>query len=84
MNIVPGDMIEWVYEYNNAVVDKNENLWSSTMNQFIPIGAPSLLISVTEDKFSFLSEKGLFHALRTDLWTVSMRPNTYAIRSITS
>lgn len=57
----PGDLIEWFYKHDNVVVDKNEKIWSSSMQEYVPIGGIFLLISVTEDEFFWLSEKGLFH-----------------------
>lgn len=66
----PGDMIEWVYKYNNVVVDKGEMCWSTLMNKWIPIDTTSLLISVTQDEYAWLSEKGLFYARVKDTRTV--------------
>lgn len=62
----PGDMIEWVYKHNSTVVDKDEELWSTLMYKWIPIGTPAILISVTEHECFWLSEKGLFSASSDD------------------
>lgn len=67
---VPGDLIEWVYNSSNVVVSEDEIFWSSTMNQFVPIGCPALLISYTGDKCSWLSKKGLFSGECNLYWVI--------------
>ena len=58
----PGDIIVWVYKTNDEVVDHDEELWSSTMDRWVPIGEKSLLISITNEQYSWLNSNGLFHA----------------------
>jgi hypothetical protein len=59
----PGDLIEWVYGRNSQPVDENEELWSTPMKRYIPIGVhPAVLISITDESYIWLSPKGLFHA----------------------
>ena len=58
----PGDLIEWIYKSNSKVVNLNENLWSSLMKQWVPIGEKSLLISITDVEYVWLCSKGLFRA----------------------
>lgn len=65
--LFPGDMIEWVYMFNNLPVDKGDILWSSLMSQYVPINEPSLLISITEDVYFWFNSKGLFHARVDDI-----------------
>jgi hypothetical protein len=61
-DIVPGDMIEWVYNSNKRRVDVNEQLYSTVMKQWVSIGRPALLIHIDEHTYSWLSPTGLFHA----------------------
>ena len=58
----PGDMIEWVYTHNNTIVVHNEQCYSQTMKQWIPIGGSMLLISVIGSEIFFLRKEGLFRA----------------------
>ena len=58
----PGDMIEWVYTHNNAIVIHNEQCYSTTMKQWIPIDGSMLLISVIGSEIFFLRKEGLFRA----------------------
>ena len=60
----PGDLFDWAYKYNNERVRENEQLWSSTMNQWVPIGGPEpmLCIGITDEMIVWLSASGLFHA----------------------
>ena len=58
----PGDTIEWVYKSSARPVSKNEKIWSSTMNCLVPVDEPSLLISITDETYTWLNSKGLFHA----------------------
>jgi len=55
----PGDMIEWVYTHNNTIVVHNEQCYSQTMKQWIPIGGLMLLISVIGSEIFFLRKEGL-------------------------
>lgn len=65
----PGDMIEWVYKQfgcNNQPVDKNEMLWSTSMQKYVSIDCRAVLISITVKEYTWLSERGLFCAWCTD------------------
>lgn len=65
----PGDMIEWVYKFSGELVHKDETLWSSVMERFVPVGSKMahLLVLVNDETFSWLNEKGLFHARMDDV-----------------
>ena len=67
----PGDMIEWVYKRNNEVVPFDTKIWSSPMNLWVPIGKASLLISITDETYTWLNDKGLFHARVDDTCLLS-------------
>lgn len=60
----PGDMIEWTYKLSGRLVHEDETLWSSTEERFVPIGSEMVhcLVSINDETFSWLNEKGLFHA----------------------
>ena len=60
----PGDMIEWTYKHSGELVHKDEILWSSVMERFVPVGSEMFhfLVSINDETFSWLNEKGLFHA----------------------
>jgi hypothetical protein len=59
----PGDLIEWVYQYNSQPVLENQELWSTPMQRYIPIGVqPAVLISITDEFYSWLTPNWLFHA----------------------
>ena len=60
--IKPGDIIEWVYKDDNNVVAHDEQCYSSTMKQWIPIGGEMIVISVVDSAIYFLRKEGLFHA----------------------
>jgi hypothetical protein len=70
----PGDLIEWVYKRNSQPVRENEQLWSTPMNRWIPIGVhPMMLISITDEFYSWLTPEGLFHARVDDMATNNRR-----------
>jgi len=68
-SFAPGDLIEWVYMSNNELVAKNEELWSRIDNAYVPIGRNlvHMCISVDNDVYSWLNEKGLFRARSSDI-----------------
>lgn len=58
----PGDMIEWV-DKTSTLVHKREELWSSVMYKWVPVGGTThLLIALNDDNLTWLNDKGLFHA----------------------
>jgi len=60
----PGDLIEWVYRSDDKIVSSGEELWSTPMVQWVPIGSSMLhlLVSITDEHISWFNEKGFFHA----------------------
>jgi hypothetical protein len=57
----PGDLIEWMYEFDSKPVLENEELWSTPMQRWIPIGVhPMMLISITDEFYTWLTPDGLF------------------------
>jgi hypothetical protein len=65
----PGDLIEWVYQYNSQPVLENQELWSTPMQRYIPIGVqPAVLISITDEFYSWLTPNWLFHARVDDVF----------------
>jgi hypothetical protein len=64
MNVKPGDLIEWVKDYNRQLVCENETLWSSVDEKWVPIGPEltHLCVSCDSDTLTWLNEKGLFRA----------------------
>jgi hypothetical protein len=68
----PGDLIEWVYKSDSRPVYKGEKLWSTPMNCYVSIDVhPVILVSITDEFYSWLTSDGLFHA-RADDTTVGM------------
>jgi hypothetical protein len=63
----PGDMIEWVYKFNKSPVLSSEELWSTPMQRWVPIGKPALLVGLTFEQYFWLLPKGLFHARVNDI-----------------
>ena len=77
-DLKPGNLFDWVIEYNNKRVRLDEELWSSLMNRWIPIGGPEpmLCIGITDEGIVWLSVKGLFSASIKDGgegWLMSSR-----------
>ena len=64
LDLKPGDLFDWVYKSANEPVLPNEELWSSLMDQWVPIDGPEpmLCIGITDEVIVWLSAKGLFHA----------------------
>lgn len=60
----PGDRIEWAHKQNGNSVIKNETLWSSTMNHYVPIGSSLVhtLVSIDDGQITWVNEEGCFHA----------------------
>ena len=60
----PGDLIEWTYTHNNQLVIERETLWSTLMKRWVPIGSGLIhtLISIDDERITWMNEKGLFHA----------------------
>jgi len=66
----PGDLFQWVYKDDNTpIVDgiPNMNMWSTTMQRFVPIGGIALLVSVTGDTYTWLYRKQLYSVRMDDL-----------------
>jgi len=79
----PGDLIEWAYRSNDKIVFPNEELWSTPMQAYVPIGSNMLhlLVSITDEHIYWFNEKGFFHArvndahrLRNVLWLEQVVP----------
>jgi hypothetical protein len=59
----PGDLIEWVYKSDSQPVEEDVKLWSTPMKRWVPIGVqPMMLISITDEFYSWLTAEELFHA----------------------
>ena len=61
----PGDMIEWVYVWSGEIVN-DDRLFSSTMEKYVDITGPALLISIKDNVYMWLNNEGLFHARVND------------------
>ena len=77
--IKPGDMIEWAYKSDNVVVTHNEQCYSSTMKQWIPIGGEMIVVSVVDSAIYFLRKEGLFHARVDETWAQPARGPVTAV-----
>lgn len=68
VKMVPGGIIEWAYKSSNKVVNEDEELWSTLMKQWVPIGSKliHILVSIDGKKITWLNEKGCFHARVND------------------
>lgn len=62
----PGDMIYWIYEKSGQPVEPQTELWSSTCEDTVPVDNPAILISITDDEYSWINKRGYFTALRND------------------
>ena len=81
----PGDFIEWVYKSNGRLVVEGEELWSTTLQKWVPIGrSNNLLISIHEENdkqvIMWLNDKGLFRACVDD--TDSSRCSNGALKVV--
>jgi hypothetical protein len=57
----PGDLIEWVYQYNSRPVREEIEIWSTPMQRWIPVDIqPMMLVSITDEFYSWLTPEGLF------------------------
>lgn len=67
----PGDLIEWVYENSHKVVGENEELWSTPMKCYAPIGSSlvHIIISIDKEHIVWMNEEGLFHMRVYDVLT---------------
>lgn len=79
--MVPGDLIEWFYESSREVVDRSEELWSSLLKQWVPIGSSHVhtLVSIDKEQISWLNEKGLFHARVDDVYIAPSPQNLVTV-----
>jgi hypothetical protein len=65
----PGDLIEWVYKCNSKPVHESEQIWSTPMQCWIPVGIhPTILTSITDEFYVWLNPNGLFHARMDDTY----------------
>ena len=84
----PGDIIEWVYKQTDKLVAEDEELWSTPMSRWVPIGSSLVhtLISINDERISWLNEKGLFHARVDDATFVNERvlvvPRSFVSRNV--
>lgn len=67
--MVPGDVIEWVYEDSGQIVIIIEELWSMDMNKWVSIGSDliHMLVSIDEKRICWMNEEGLFHICVDDI-----------------
>jgi hypothetical protein len=65
----PGDMIEWTYKISRHLVPEGDTLWSTVEERYVPIGGEMVhfLVSIDDETYSWINEKGLFHARVDDL-----------------
>lgn len=65
----PGELIEWMFESSREVVAKDEELWSSLLKQWVPIGSGLVhtLISIDSEQIMWMNEEGLFRARVDDV-----------------
>ena len=66
----PGDMIEWVFEDSGEEIYSDHMLWSTPLEEYVPVDGIALLISITKDTYMWLNDKGLFHAYKCDKTTL--------------
>jgi hypothetical protein len=73
MNIKPGDLIEWVYRTKNETVCKDETLWSSQEQKWVPIGSglTHKCVFCDEKTYKWSNQRGLFRAHVDDMWSNS-------------
>ena len=64
----PGDLIEWIYDYNLSPADEREMLWSTVEMRYVPIGCElvHMLISCDNMTYSWLNGRGIFCASVND------------------
>jgi hypothetical protein len=62
----PGDLIEWFYRCDDCAVLVNEQLWSSTMRDWVPICGVNLLIGTADGTLTWLHSTGGMYRARTD------------------
>lgn len=62
MSIEPGDLFEWVYVGDNSPAIAIEEVYSNTMQKWIPCSGLCLCIGINHNKIHWTSDKGLFHA----------------------
>ncbi len=67
--MLPGDLIEWLYQRDRRAVPPTEQLWSEPMQQWVPIGGRMLLVSIDDKQISWLHSTGLYFADITDTLT---------------
>lgn len=77
----PGDLIEWVYTYNEKPVLLDEMLWSSVLERRVPIGGVALLVALYDGKMIWFSDKGLFRAREDDIMTHNRQSLGAAMRT---
>jgi len=62
MKIKPGDLFQWVCKYNSSPSLKDEELYSQTMEKYVPCVGVCLCIGMNDNVIHWVSNKGLFHA----------------------
>lgn len=69
--MVPGDLIEWVYDGTDIPVACNEEVYSSTMKTYVPVGSDMVHMLMHRDgeTYYWLNQMGLFYAGEDDLYT---------------
>ena len=62
--MIPGDLIEWTYKRNGRRVINREQLWSTLMKRWVPIGSSLVhtLVSIDGEQITWMNEEGLFRA----------------------
>lgn len=59
----PGDLFEWVYKSTLKSVRKNEKLYTSLMNKWVPCDGLCLCVGVNKNVVYWLSKHGLLQVI---------------------
>jgi hypothetical protein len=72
----PGDLIEWSYKHNKKLVYSDEEIWSTIMKCWVPIGIVSTLLHCDKKTYSWFNSKGCFRVRVDDVsmcWSTTRR-----------
>lgn len=60
--IKPGDFVDWIYRTSRQLVSENEEIWSSTMMSFVPVGKSiiHIVVDIDDNEITWINGKGLF------------------------
>jgi hypothetical protein len=63
-SVKPGDLIKWINEATDQHISVDEELWSTPLCRYVPIGSKfvHMLMAIDNDHITWFNSRGIFYA----------------------